>query len=495
MSRTETADLLNLVARSRINAGAAAWHAHGKSHPSDPEGDQFEIPEPAKAARQRSLPTAMQPPTTGTALDMLGDDLVQDYTKYHNSTDPTKQPFTYGYRKPDAQTEAGRNKALAKVTKVSSAADRTAFAKDIAHTRYSIGKAAYPTAGPMWCDCECGHKGYSRDGTVRCAPCRLAVAHVGHDTQLTTLAEHTCLHCQVCGCEGSQYAVAGLTWACHTCASHVAGVMQPTPKLFYRLPRQCTSCQKTLVERWGLDGRPLCLKCQDYTAPLYRLARAGMIVQDYLAVCIGQPRVIMTNQHTKTVLHNLALLLPDYTMQGGHFTPTPWEDIADNVHAAAAVVLMQPTLPKQPHACTTAHTRHVDPTKYEHITTRVYGTEANYTLLDTRSEPPTTYDFAHEHEGGEEAEHGPLLPPTWTRPTRNTGQRRPRGTTHSPEDTSQHGPPQQRRREQDVNQPTTPPPPPTGAAHTTGPAAGSSTSGGGHRADADAPEGGEQRAG
>jgi hypothetical protein len=149
MSRTETADLLNLVARSRINAGAAAWHAHGKSHPSDPEGDHFEIPEPAKAARQRSLPTAMQPPTTGTALDMLGDDLVQDYTKYHNSTDPTKQPFTYGFRKPDAQTEAGRNKAVAKVTKVSSAADRTAFAKDIAHTRYRIGKSAYPTAGPM----------------------------------------------------------------------------------------------------------------------------------------------------------------------------------------------------------------------------------------------------------------------------------------------------------------------------------------------------------
>ena len=240
--------------------------------------------------------------------------------------------------------------------------------------------------------------------------------------------------------------------------------MQPTPKLFYRLPRQCTSCRATLAERWRLDGRPLCLKCQDCTALLYRLARAGIIVQDYLAVCIGQPRVIMSNHHTENVLHNLALLLPDYTMQGGHFTPTPWEDIADNVHAAAAVVLMQPTLPKQPHACTTAHTRHVDPTKYEHITTRVYGTEANHTLLDTRSEPPTTYDFAHEHEGGEEAEHGPHFPPTWTRPTRNTGQRRPRGTTHSPEDTSQHGPPQQRRREQDVNQPT--PPPPLPVQHT-----------------------------
>ena len=42
LTRSETRDTLNIVSRARILAGAAAWHAHGKSHPLEAEVKEAE---------------------------------------------------------------------------------------------------------------------------------------------------------------------------------------------------------------------------------------------------------------------------------------------------------------------------------------------------------------------------------------------------------------------------------------------------------------------
>ena len=117
-----------------------------------------------------------------------------------------------------------------------------------------------------------------------CAPCRLASHHYGGHAHRAHARRHMCAHCQVCGLDNPEYAIAGLTWACTACASHIAGVMAPQPRFYYDLPKTCTDCGSTQTSRYGLDGRPLCTACQDPSYPQYLLARAGILVQDYLNV-------------------------------------------------------------------------------------------------------------------------------------------------------------------------------------------------------------------
>ena len=120
--------------------------------------------------------------------------------------------------------------------------------------------------------CACGKPGYARDGNTMCAPCRLASHHYSEHEHRAHARRYMCAHCQVCGTEAPEYTIAGLTWACRACASHIAGSMAPRPQL--------RPCYSTVTSRYGLDGRPLCVSCQDPSYAHYLTARAGIIVHE-----------------------------------------------------------------------------------------------------------------------------------------------------------------------------------------------------------------------
>ena len=101
LSRAEGPDTLNLLSRSRILTGAAAWHAHGKSHPQEDEADEQEA-EAIQLRQKRAkqvLPSAPALPTTGTPSTMLGDHFIPPTTSYVNPLDATRQAYEYHWRK------------------------------------------------------------------------------------------------------------------------------------------------------------------------------------------------------------------------------------------------------------------------------------------------------------------------------------------------------------------------------------------------------------
>ena len=87
---------------------------------------------------------------------------------------------------------------------------------------------------------------------------------------------------------------------------------------------------------YGLDGRPLCVSCQDPSYAHYLTARTGIIVQDYLNVCHRTSTA--PSAHTTPALLALASLLPQDPRNGQLFQPTRWSDIVVSVHALAKLV-------------------------------------------------------------------------------------------------------------------------------------------------------------
>ena len=129
LTRSETKDTLNLVSRCRILAGAAAWHAHGKSHPQDEDKEEEETDAKHTWRKQNTsmLPSAPALPTTGTPSIMLGEDFAPVAAPYVNPTDDTHQAYEYHWRKTEARTQAGRNVSLHGISHTSARADRNAL--------------------------------------------------------------------------------------------------------------------------------------------------------------------------------------------------------------------------------------------------------------------------------------------------------------------------------------------------------------------------------
>ena len=388
LTRSETKDTLNIVSRARILAGAAAWHAHGKSHPQDKDTEEVETADkqPWRKHQTSALPSAPALPTTGTPNVMLGEDFAPVAAPYVNPTDATRQAYEYHWRKPDARTQAGRNVSLQGISHTSARADRNALTKDMHTARHRTARIALPPHAAS--SCSCGEPGYSRDGNTMCAPCRLASHHFGSHDHQSHARRHMCAHCQVCGSDEPEYTTAGLTWACRACAEHIAGTMAPRPRYSFALPKACADCGSAAAPRYGLDGRPLCTTCQDPSYTSYLFARAGIIVQDYLNVCHDMHRTVPVNARTKPALLALAQLLPLDPINGQLFQPTRWSVIAAAVHTLAKLVALDIDLPQPNRKCVGAQHRLL----YTYQTPRFvhrardYGTLANHTLLETR--PP-----------------------------------------------------------------------------------------------------------
>ena len=495
LSDSDVADTLNIVSRSRILAGAAAWHAHGKSHPQDtPDPKEQATPNHHRQDRApTTLPSAPAPATTGTPNVVLGEDFTPRAAPYVNPTDATREQYRYHWRKVDARTQAGRNPKMQGITTPTAAADRDALARHMRTARHFTARIALPPYSQEQCDC--GHPGYRRHGNIMCAPCRLASHHYGEHAHQAHARRHMCAHCQVCGADDPAYTIAGLTWACHACASHIAGTMAPQPQYSYELPKACADCGNKQTPRFGLDGRPLCLVCQDPPYPAYLAARAGIIVQDYLDVCHDIRRVIPVNAHTTPALLALARLLPQDPRHGLLFQPTSWRTIETAVHTLARLVAMNVELPLAKRSCTTAPHRLL----YNQRDARMvhcahdYGTLANHTLLATRAGPAGRGTKRQHREKGPRAAQQDSLEANRRRmqdeerEAQPQGRRNPRrrralsALSDSGEDTNP--PPRSDRRDQAAPTPgeqaptgarapalsvVTPPPPPPPPAHTAG---------------------------
>ena len=390
LTRGDVTDMLNIVSRRRILSGAAAWHEHGKSHPQDEEEATEAINE-TRVNRQvvtRTLPSAPPLPTTGTPYNLLGELFAPIAAPYVNPLESTTQQYEYHWRKTDARTEAGRNAKLQGITQHSARADRDALTRNMHSARHRIARIALPPQSQE--DCTCGNPGYDREGSSLCAPCRLASYHYGESGRETHARRHMCAHCQICGIDEPQFAIAGLTWACQLCASHIAGTMTPRPQFAYDLPKTCADCSSTTAPRFGLDGRPLCTTCQDPSYPFYLTARAGIMVQDYLNVCHDIQRAIPVNARTTPALLALANMLPQDPRNGNLFQPTRWSDLVGPIHALAKLIALDIDLPQNSHTCVTAQHRLL----YNYSTARMvstareYGALSNHTMLCTRPDPP-----------------------------------------------------------------------------------------------------------
>ena len=159
-----------------------------------------------------------------------------------------------------------------------------------------------------------------------------------------------CAHCQVRGSDNPEYTIAGLNraqaTACKPCASHIAGTMKPRPQHMYDLPKKCADCGSPTSTRYGLDGRPLCIACQDPSYPSYLLAPAGIIVQDYLDVCHDIRRIVPVNARVIPAIIALAKTLPHDPREGNLFQPTQWGNIVGPVHTLAKLVALNVDLPR-----------------------------------------------------------------------------------------------------------------------------------------------------
>ena len=363
LSTSETQTLQDTLMRARVRLGATMWHDHGETkvtEETDPTPDTTQRTKRARAPH-KPLPTASARAAQGTLRTTLNpqEPPVTRPPQYVDPTAPTQVTCPYTTRNTYATYSAGRNPALPGISQRKASTTGRELRRNAMLARERIAHAALPQPDGT---CHCGEPAYTRNGQTHCPACRRTQAHhislqtsadTGHPPMRLTPHHHSCPHCQCCGHSEAPWTIAGLSWACNSCATHIEQSLSPAPIMTYATPLRCVHCPtpQTNATRRGLDGRPLCVTHADPNEPDYRQARATMILEDYAQTCLDTPHSVPPAEITLQHLKTLANALPRYDNQGNHFLRTAWSDILPLVHATITTYTkfttlhLPPTLP------------------------------------------------------------------------------------------------------------------------------------------------------